>query len=127
MAEWLIGAVAGCLSGLGVGGGTLVVIYLTMFVSLPQKEAQGANLLFYLAAALVCLAVWTVKKKIALKDWLTLAIPATIASLLASLLAKGMSNEWLRKGFALLLLWIGGKEFFLMWKERKNKKNKTNV
>lgn len=96
-----------------------MVIYLTLFLSVSQKQAQGTNLLFYLASTAVCLAVWILKKQISFKEWLTLAVPAVATSALAGTLARGLPNGGLQKGFACLLLFLGGKEFFSMWKERK--------
>ena len=59
----LAGAVTGVLSGFGVGGGTLLLVYMTAFAGLEQQTAQGINLLYFLpaiAAGLVCsgLGAW---------------------------------------------------------------------
>ena len=55
MTDWLLpllaGTATGVLSGFGVGGGTLLLIYLTAFAGLPQEQAQGINLLYFLPAA----------------------------------------------------------------------------
>ena len=55
MSGWLVpflaGAATGILSGFGVGGGTLLLIYMTAFAGLPQEQAQGINLLYFLPAA----------------------------------------------------------------------------
>ena len=56
---WLIpalaGAVTGVLSGFGVGGGTLLLIYMTAFAGVPQNLAQGVNLLYFLPTAATAL------------------------------------------------------------------------
>ena len=55
MMEWIIaalaGAVTGVLSGFGVGGGSLLLIYMTSFAGLAQNAAQGINLLYFLPTA----------------------------------------------------------------------------
>ena len=55
MTDWLIaalaGAVTGVLSGFGVGGGSLLLIYMTSFAGVPQTLAQGVNLLYFLPTA----------------------------------------------------------------------------
>ena len=55
MKDWLIaalaGAVTGVLSGFGVGGGSLLLIYMTSFAGVPQTLAQGVNLLYFLPTA----------------------------------------------------------------------------
>ena len=49
MSEWVLpllaGGTAGVLSGFGVGGGTLLLVYMTAFAGLDQRLAQGINLL----------------------------------------------------------------------------------
>ena len=59
MMDWLIpalaGAVTGVLSGFGIGGGTLLLIYLTAFAGVEQTLAQGINLLYFLPAAATAL------------------------------------------------------------------------
>ncbi len=49
----LVGAVLGCLSGLGIGGGSLLILWLTMALGMDHQTARGINLLFFLPAALV--------------------------------------------------------------------------
>ena len=61
--QWIVplavGAATGVLSGCGVGGGTLLLVYLTVFAGVDQHQAQGINLLYFLpAAALALPAHW---------------------------------------------------------------------
>ena len=60
MMGWLLslaaGAVTGVLSAFGIGGGSLLLIYLTAFAALDQHQAQGINLLYFLPAAAAALA-----------------------------------------------------------------------
>lgn len=57
--EWLFsllaGAATGVLSGFGVGGGTLLLVYMTAFAGLDQHLAQGINLVYFLPAGLLAL------------------------------------------------------------------------
>ena len=41
----LVGAVTGVLSGFGVGGGTLLLLWLTLVQGMEQIQAGGVNLL----------------------------------------------------------------------------------
>ena len=61
MTEWLLpflcGLGASVISAWGVGGGTLLLLVMTLFLGVDQRTAQGVNLLFFLptaASALVC-------------------------------------------------------------------------
>ena len=51
MVAAIVGLAAGVLSGMGVGGGTLLVVYLTWVAGFAQIEAQGINLLYFLPCA----------------------------------------------------------------------------
>ena len=59
MSEWVlplaVGAATGVLSGFGVGGGTLLLVYMTAFAGVDQHLAQGINLLYFLPAGLMAL------------------------------------------------------------------------
>ena len=52
----LVGLVCGALSGIGVGGGTLLMVWLTAIGDVAQTEAQGINLLYFLPTALCAVA-----------------------------------------------------------------------
>ena len=49
--EMIITFLIGVLAGLGVGSGGLLIIYLTLFLSVPQLEAQSINLVFFVFSA----------------------------------------------------------------------------
>ena len=45
------GAVCGVLSGFGIGGGSLLMVWMTALLGMEQKAAQGINLLYFLPTA----------------------------------------------------------------------------
>lgn len=108
---WLIpvlaGAVTGVLSGFGVGGGTLLLIYMTAFAGLPQTLAQGINLLYFLPTAATALPSHI---KNGYVDW-SVAVPAILAGLAASALAAwaatGLDTAVLHRCFGVFLLYVG--------------------
>ncbi|MDR1065310.1 MAG: sulfite exporter TauE/SafE family protein, partial [Oscillospiraceae bacterium] len=51
----LAGAVTGALSSWGIGGGTLLVLYMSSFTDMRQQTAQGINLLYFLPTAIAAL------------------------------------------------------------------------
>ena len=108
----LVGAAAGILSGLGVGGGTLLLIYLTAFADMDQTAAQGINLLYFLPAAATALPSHGKNGYI---QW-RVALPAIATGLLCSAagawLATAIDTELLRKCFGVFLLYIGATELF---------------
>lgn len=116
MIDWLLsalaGAVTGVLSGFGIGGGTLLLIYLTAFAGVEQTLAQGINLLYFLPAAATALPSHIKNGYIQKRA----AIPAILAGLsctaIAAWVATALDVELLRKCFGVFLLYIGITELF---------------
>ena len=86
MTDWIIpflcGLGASILSAWGVGGGTLLLLVMTLFLDVDQRTAQGINLLFFLptaASALVCHARGGYLDKPTLKSAVPLAVAAALA------------------------------------------------
>ena len=103
----LAGAVTGVLSGFGVGGGTLLLVYMTAFAGLEQQTAQGINLLYFLPAALLALPSH-LKNGYLEKPALLPAIAAGLAcSALGAWAATGMDSALLRKCFGGFLGVVG--------------------
>ena len=111
-AALLAGAAAGVLSGFGVGGGTLLLVYMTVFAGLDQHLAQGINLLYFLPAGLMALPAH-VKNGYVVKPVLLPAIGAGLLfAALAAWAATALEVELLRKCFGGFLIVIGGMELF---------------
>jgi len=108
----LAGAVTGVLSGFGIGGGSLLLIYMTNFAGVPQNLAQGVNLLYFLPTAAAALPAHA-KNGYIEKAALPPAILAGLAgTALAAWAATSMDVEILRKCFGGFLLIIGLRELF---------------
>ena len=116
MKEWIIAALAGAatgvLSGFGVGGGSLLLIYMTSFAGVPQTLAQGVNLLYFLPTAATALPAH-LKNGYVEKGALLPAIAAgLVCSALTAWAATALDVEVLRKCFGGFLILIGLRELF---------------
>jgi len=115
---FLCGLGAAIISAWGVGGGTLLLLVMTLFLGVDQRTAQGINLLFFLptaASALICHAKGGYLDKPTLKA----AIPvALLAAALGAWLATAVDVELLRKPFGIYLLFSG---VSLLWPSKKKK------
>ena len=115
--NFLIGTLLGFLSGLGIGGGSLLMLWLTLIAGTPQSEARVMNLMFFIPCALVATIFrWRQSKP----DWpLTLwAVAGGLAGALAgNLLQSTLDLELLKKGLGILFLIFGARE--LLYRERK--------
>ena len=108
----LAGAATGVLSGFGVGGGTLLLVYMTTFAEVDQRLAQGINLLYFLPAALLSLPSH-IKNGFLCKPALLPAIcTGLICAAPAAWLATSMDVVLLRKLFGFFLIILGLREVF---------------
>ena len=120
--SWLLpllaGLGAGVLSAWGVGGGTLLLLCMTLFLGVEQREAQAINLLFFLPTAASGLVLHRKNGYLDVSVWRTAAPPAALASLAAAWAAAGVDTELLRRPFGLFLLWAGLSSLWREWKNR---------
>ena len=119
MTGWLLpflsGLGAGIISAWGVGGGTLLLLVMTLFLGVEQRTAQGINLLFFLptaASALFCHWRGGWLDKPTLKHAIP---PALIAALAGAWLATAVDVALLRKPFGIYLLASG---ISLIWPKK---------
>ena len=95
------------LSGLGVGSGGLLVIYLTLVKNLPQLTAQGVNLIFFILASLSSLIFSFTKRRIPIGAVAVMSLIGIIGSLTGTWLAAIIPPELLRKIFGVMLVGSG--------------------
>ena len=128
--DWIIIAAVSLLSGItasmGLGGGFVLLIYLTAFAGMPQMEAQWVNLIFFLPIG--ALSLWFHKKNnLIVKEAIWPSVLTGVAGVAAGVAAaKFLGNERLTKIFAVFLLFIGLKELFFREK-KENTSLKTEV
>lgn len=116
MLPLLFAAATGVLSAWGVGGGTLLLLVMTLFLGVDQRTAQGINLLFFLPTAISALVChW--KNGYLDKPTLKAAVPpAVILALAGAWAATALDVELLRKPFGVYLLLSG---VSLVWPGKK--------
>lgn len=105
-------AAIGTLSGMGIGGGGLLVIYLTLVRGVGQLEAQGMNLYFFIFASAAALFVHIAKRKI---NYALILLTSSVGMLGAyggSALASVTDPELIRRVFGAMLLVSGGISLF---------------
>lgn len=103
----LAGTATGILSGFGVGGGSLLLVYMTAFAGVPQHQAQGINLLYFLPAAAAALPAHFKNGFLAVPAVLPAVCGGLAAAALAAWISTGLDTWLLRKCFGLFLLYIG--------------------
>lgn len=117
--EILSGALSGIISGMGIGGGTVLIPALTMFSDINQHIAQGVNLLYFLPTAAV--ALWIHKKNNILER--KIAVPIVLFGIagaaLGALIALKLDAALLRRLFGIFLFFMGIYEIYKGFQKNK--------
>ena len=123
--SWLIpmaaGFGAGILSAWGVGGGTLLLLVMTLILGVPQQQAAAVNLLYFLPTA--AMGVIAHKRNGLLEtEVLKSAIPwGTTAAAAGALAATAVDTAILRRLFGAYLLLAAVGSLRQLWRERRRK------
>lgn len=108
----IVGAILGFLTGLGVGGGSLLILWLTMALGMEQQMARGINLLFFLPAALIACIFRMKQGCVKIRSILPAVITGCTAAAFCSWVGTQMDMEILKKLFGGLLIVTGLRELF---------------
>ena len=106
----IVGTILGFLAGLGIGGGSLLILWLTLAQDMPYPQARILNLLFFLPAALITCIFRKKEGKLDLKASIAGIVSGCITALLCSIASSHLDTELLKKILGVLFLVIGVKE-----------------
>lgn len=113
----LFGALGGLIGGMGMGGGTILIPLLTLFLDIPQLEAQTINLISFIPMAVVSLAIHIKNKLVDFKALFKVLPFALGFSVVSSFFALQINSNILRMIFGVFMLVIG---FVFLAKSIKN-------
>ena len=108
----LVGTGLGFLTGLGIGGGSLLILWLTMVLNVDPLTARSINLLFFIPSAVIACIFRLKQGKLSLRPILPAIIAGCIAAGLFSWISTVLDVEILKKGFGIVLLAAGLRELF---------------
>ena len=112
-----VGTVLGFLAGIGVGGGSLLIIWLTVMLDTDPLVARGINLLFFLPSALVACGLRIRQGDLKVKPLLPAILAGCAAAAIFSWISTILDVEILKKLFGAVLLAAGARE--LLYQSRK--------
>ena len=120
----LFGFIAGMVTGLGMGGGTILILLLSVFMGLEQHIAQATNLIFFIPTSLSAIFINLKQKNINVKLAIIISTFGVIGSVIGSCISEKISSEMLRKCFAVFFFVIALHETYELYKEyKRNQKN----
>lgn len=124
MVEIITGLIAGVVSGTGMGGGTVLILVLSVFLGVEQHTAQATNLVFFIPTSLAAIYVAIKEKLIEWKLGITIAIAGIIGAIIGSIISINMEVNILRKCFGVFLGVIALYEIYSLIKQYKFLQNK---
>ena len=114
-----VSTVLGFLAGIGVGGGSLLILWLTLVLGMQHPQARIINLLFFLPSAIVSSIFRWKQGKLEIKKILPAIITGCIAAGICAWFSTELDIRLLKKLFGGLLLITGVRE--LLYRPRNAK------
>ena len=108
----LTGLFSGIISGMGIGGGAILIPALIMLEKVNQQVAQGINLVYFIPTAVVSLIVHIRRKNVEIKTAFIIGASGILGAVFGSVIAKNIHSDILGKLFGIFLLAIGIYEIF---------------
>ena len=120
----VIGIVSGMISGMGIGGGTILIPALLFLQDMNQQQAQGINLIYFIPTAVIALITHIKNKNIETKIVKSIAFTGLLGAAAGGFFAVRMDAELLRKFFGGFLFIMGLSEVFHGVKQKTKKGSK---
>jgi len=127
MIEILIGFISGIVSGTGMGGGTILILCLSIFLGIDQKISQATNLIFFIPTSIAAICINIKQKNINSKVSKIIIVCGIIGAVIGATIAKNMNTKILKKSFGIFLGFIAVHEIYKIFKMYKNKKTNNTI
>lgn len=112
----------GIFASMGLGGGMVLIVYLTVFAGFSQLVGQGINLVFFIPIAIISLVLHTKNKLVEWKKAVPAFLWGTAAVIISAWLANRIEQSLLSKAFGIFLILMGLKELFFKSEKHKFKR-----
>lgn len=126
MLEIVTGTISGIISGIGMGGGTILIVLLVYALGTTQHVAQASNLIFFIPTAIISVIINKKQKLLDLKTGIIVGISGIIGAIIGALLSKNINDNLLRKIFGIFLAIIVIHEIYSYIKLYIKQKNSNN-
>lgn len=103
----IVGVLSGIISGMGIGGGTILIPALIILFNTKQQIAQSINLLSFIPTAIVALVTHIKNKNVDLKLAVIIVLGGIAGAFAGALLASVISSNLLRRLFGIFLFIMG--------------------
>lgn len=126
MWEILTGILSGTISGTGMGGGTILILVLSVFLGIEQHIAQATNLVFFVPTSISAIVVSIKSKLIDWKIGTFIAISGIIGAIFGANISSRLNVRELKRTYGIFLSLIAIYEIYSIVKEYKSEKKTNN-
>lgn len=98
---------SGLLGAMGFGGGSVLIIYLTSYLHIEQRQAQGINLVFFIPIAALSVIMYLKAKLINIKEILPVLLPALVGAAVGFILLAVVPTQIAARLFGAILVLMG--------------------
>ena len=121
--EIIIGIIAGMVTAIGMGGGTILILLLTVILNVQQHTAQAVNLILFVPTSITAIIMNIKNKNIDFKLGTNIIFFGIIGSIIGSIISSKVNVQSLKKFFGIFLLCIAIHEIYNFYKEYIKTKN----
>ncbi len=121
MFEILVGIISGFVSGMGMGGGTILILCLSLFLGIEQHVAQATNLVFFIPTSIVAIIINIKQKYVDFKIAIPIAISGVVGAVIGAIFSSKTDVRMLKKYFGIFLGLIALWEIYSLIKKYKLK------
>lgn len=127
MKEVIFGVISGIIAGTGMGGGTILILLLSLFSGIGQHIVQGINLIFFIPTSVIAIFMNVKHKIINYKIAITVCISGIVGAIMGSLLSFEIESQNLKKYFGIFLIIIAIFQFYSFFREYILEKKENNI
>ena len=126
MIEVFTGIISGIVSGLGMGGGTILILIFTIFLNIEQHIAQATNLIFFIPTAIIAIYINKKQKLLDMKTGMIIGISGIFGAVIGSIISNKLDSQNLTRYFGIFLVIITIHEIYSYIKLYISKKTRNN-
>lgn len=126
MIEVFTGIISGIVSGLGMGGGTILILIFTIFLNIEQHIAQATNLIFFIPTAIIAIYINKKQKLLDMKTGMIIGISGIFGAVIGSIISNKLDSQNLKRYFGIFLVIITIYEIYSYIKLYISKKTRNN-
>ncbi len=114
----VVAFLSGIMASMGLGGGMILILYLTAIKNLEQLSAQGINIIFFIPVGIIAIILHSKRKLIKWKQVFLPLVSGVVSVCLFAFLATKVKSDFLKNAFGVFIIIMGIISLF-----KKNKKS----